>query len=261
MQASQLLLDRRLHWLTRTPAEKILPLGAPPPFRRDGIQAALDIVIVVVVVVAIAALAGTPIELQFLQVHLVEPEVARREGRHGGRKIGGPEPLGRHLLPRLVVMPLLALRLPPDQGVGIAHDHGLVDGAGRDGLAHEPVHVEPDAARRPVAQEGQDALDPAHELVEEAVVVAVDLVHELVEGVLVSGAQVDERLHRLVRVGADVLALRGFDDSHGVIGEGGEVGDGAVDVGGFVHAHEGLVEDGEEVAEELEGGGLEGGMD
>ena len=72
-----------------------------------------------------------------------------------------------------------------------------------------------------------------------------------------AGAQVDEGLHGLVRVSGDILALRSIYDGDGVVGEGGEVGDAAVDVGGFVDADKGFVEDREEVAEELEGDGLQ----
>ncbi len=80
--------------------------------------------------------------------------------------------------------------------------------------------------------------------------------HELVEVVLVPPAQVDEGLDGLVGVGGDVLALAGFEDAEHVVGEGGEVGDGGVNVGGFVDAHEGLVEDGEEIAEKVQGHGF-----
>jgi hypothetical protein len=52
------------------------------------------------------------------------------------------------------------------------------------------------------------------------------------------------------------LALAGLDGTDRVVDEEGEVGDGVVDVCGFVDADERLVEDGEEVAEELERGGL-----
>lgn len=84
----------------------------------------------------------------------------------------------------------------------------------------------------------------------------VDFVDEFIEVVFVAGAEVDEGLDRLVGVGGDVLALGALDGDEHVIGEGGEVGDAVVDVGGFVDAHEGFVEDGEEVSEELEGYGL-----
>lgn len=108
-----------------------------------------------------------------------------------------------------------------------------------------------------MAQEFEDAFEPAHELAEEAVVVDVDFVDELVEVVFVAGAEINKGLDRLVRVGGDVLALGALDGDEHVVGEGGEVGDAVVDVGGFVDAHEGFVEDGEEVAEELEGYRLE----
>ena len=84
----------------------------------------------------------------------------------------------------------------------------------------------------------------------------VDLVDEFVEVLLVAAAEVDEALDRLIGVGGDVLALRGVEDAEGVVGEGGEVGDGVVDVGGFVDPHERLVEDGEEVAEQVQSHGF-----
>ena len=79
----------------------------------------------------------------------------------------------------------------------------------------------------------------------------VDLVDEFVEVVLVPGAEVDEGLDGLIWVCGDVLTLSGGDDGDSVIGEGGKVGDGGVDVCRFVDADERFVEDSEEVAEEL----------
>jgi hypothetical protein len=61
-----------------------------------------------------------------------------------------------------------------------------------------------------LAQELEDALDPAHELGEEAVVVRMYLVHELVEVMLVTLTEVDEGLNCLVGVCGDVL-LAAFD--------------------------------------------------
>jgi hypothetical protein len=93
--------------------------------------------------------------------------------------------------------------------------------------------------------------------------VDVDLVDEFVEVVFVAGAQVDEGLDGLIWVGGDVLALGGFDSADCVVDKEGEVGDGVIDVCGFVDADEGFVEDGEEVTEELQGcwlGGLEHGF-
>lgn len=84
----------------------------------------------------------------------------------------------------------------------------------------------------------------------------VHLVHELVEVVLVARAQVDEGLDGLVRVGGEGLVLRGGDDFDGVVGEDGEIGDRVVHVCRFVDAHEWLVEDGKEGAEEFEGSRL-----
>lgn len=84
----------------------------------------------------------------------------------------------------------------------------------------------------------------------------VDFVDEFVEAVFVARAEVDEGLDGLVGVGRDVLPLVLFDYGDGVVGEAGEVGDAVVDVGGLVDSDEGLVEDGEEVAEELQCDGL-----
>ena len=84
----------------------------------------------------------------------------------------------------------------------------------------------------------------------------MDLMNEFVEVILVSTAQIDKGLDGLVRVGGDVLALGGFEHAEHVICEVGEVGDGGVDVCGFVDAYERLVKDGEEVAEEVQGYGF-----
>lgn len=157
-------------------------------------------------------------------------------------------PLSGHLLPRLVLVPFLALFLPRDEGVDLGDGGVPVDAAHVDGALEEGVHVE-FAALGAEAEELKDAFEPAHELLEEAVVMDVDFVHELVEVVLVALAEVDEGLHGLVRVGRDVLPLGFVDDGEHVVGEDGEVGDAVVDVGRFVDAHEGFVEDGEEVAE------------
>lgn len=84
----------------------------------------------------------------------------------------------------------------------------------------------------------------------------VHFVYEFVEIILMASAKINEGLNCLVRIRRDVLTLSGGEDREHVIGEGSEVGDGAVDIGGFVDADERFVEDGEEVAEELEGDGF-----
>lgn len=194
------------------------------------------------------------------KIHFVDAEIrgaerprARRERRISSG--GGGLMISGHFLSRLIVVPLLAFLLPPDKIVDLGDSGGLVDLVHFDGTLEEGVHVE-FAAFGPMAEELEDALEPAHELAEETVVVNVDLVDKFVEIVLVAGAEIDEGLHRLVRVGGDVLALGEVEDTEHVIGKGGEVGDGVVDVCGFVDADEGLVEDGEEVAEELQGDGF-----
>ena len=190
--------------------------------------------------------------------HFIEAEIATSEGGGaGGRGVesGGRAALGGHFLARFVLVPFLALFLPCDQGVDFLDRDGFVDLAHVDCALEQGVHVQ-FAALGPVAQKLENVFEPAHELAEEAVVVDVHFVHEFVEVVFVAGAEVDEGLDGLVRVRGDILPLGALDGAEHVVGEGGEVGHAAVDVGGFVDAHEGFVEDGEEVAEELERYGL-----
>ena len=84
----------------------------------------------------------------------------------------------------------------------------------------------------------------------------VDFVNKFVEVILMTSAEIDKGLDCLVWIGGDVLTLsRGKNGEH-VVGEGSEVGNGVVDVGGFVDADEGFVENGEEVTEKVEGDGF-----
>ena len=81
----------------------------------------------------------------------------------------------------------------------------------------------------------------------------VNFVDKFVEVVLVACTEVDESLNGLVGVGGDVLTLEGGEDGECVVCKGGKVGDGVVDVGRFVYADEGFVEDCEEITEEVKG--------
>jgi hypothetical protein len=58
----------------------------------------------------------------------------------------------------------------------------------------------------------QDSLDPAHQLVKQAIVVQVDLMNKLVELFLVTSAQINERLNGLIRVCRHFLLLAFFDN-------------------------------------------------
>lgn len=107
-----------------------------------------------------------------------------------------------------------------------------------------------------MAEELEDTFQPAHELGKQTVIVDVDFVNELVKIILMASAEIDEGLDCLVWIRRDVLTLSGSEDGEHIIGEGSEVGDGTIDIGGFVDADQGLVEDGEEVTEEVEGDGL-----
>lgn len=80
----------------------------------------------------------------------------------------------------------------------------------------------------------------------------VHFVDKFVKIVLMTSTQINEGLNRLVGIRRDVLTLSGGEDGEHVVGEGSKVCDGIVNIGGFVDADEGFVEDGEEVAEEAE---------
>ena len=193
------------------------------------------------------------VECGVRKTDLVQAKVTTSERRRPRRRFKTrTRPLGSHFLPRLILMPLLPLLLPLDQRVDFLNRDILINLSHIDRALKQRIHVQLPALG-PISQELEDPFQPAHELAEETVVVDVDFVNEFVEVIFVAGAEVDEGLDRLVRVGGDVLALGALDGVEHVVGEGGEVGDAIVDVGGFIDAYEGFVEDGEEVAEELEG--------
>ena len=79
----------------------------------------------------------------------------------------------------------------------------------------------------------------------------VDLVHKLVKVVLVSLAQVDKRLDRLIRVCGHVLPLTLVNDCNGVVGKLGEIRYRAVHICRLVNADKRFIEDGEQVSEQL----------
>lgn len=103
-----------------------------------------------------------------------------------------------------------------------------------------------------MAQELENAFQPAHELRKEAVIVYVDFMYEFVEIVLVTTTKVDERLHGLIWVGRDVLSLGFVEDSKGIVGEERKISDAIIDICRFVNADKRLIEDGKEVPEKLE---------
>ena len=84
----------------------------------------------------------------------------------------------------------------------------------------------------------------------------MNLVNEFVEVFLVACAKINERLHCLIGVGRDVLALGVLEHVEHVVGKGGEVSDAVVDVGRSVDADKWFVEDSEEITEKLERHGL-----
>ena len=123
----------------------ILLLGAAPALRGDGVQ-------VLVLLVLVFGAGG--LVLQFLEVglrvnddisrscsypkskggsdrvpfaYLVEPEVASTESRIARCAVDGRDPVGSHLLPRLVLVPLLAGLLPLEQRVDLVDGLTLID--------------------------------------------------------------------------------------------------------------------------------------
>ena len=85
----------------------------------------------------------------------------------------------------------------------------------------------------------------------------VNLVNKLVQVILMACAEIDEGLNGLIRIGGKVLTLCGLDDGDRIGDKVGEIGDAIVDACGFVDADEGLVENLEEIAEELQSGWLQ----
>ncbi len=172
-------------------------------------------------------------------------------GRSGRGAVSG------HFLPRLVVMPFLALFLPFNEGVDLVDSDRFFDMPHIHGAVEKCVHVQL-ASPWAVAEELEDPLYPGHKLGEKAIIMQVDLVNESIKVFLMAGAEVNEGLDGLVGVCRHVLALSTFNHREHVVGERGEVCDTVVHIGRFVDADEGLVEYCEEVTEELKGHGLRG---
>ena len=118
--------------------------------------------------------------------NLVESKVAALEAGHTAKCGLWLVAATRHLLPCLVLVPLLACSLPPDQAVDLSDSLPFVNGTRVHTALEQGVHVEFAAAAGTMAQELEDTFQPTHELIEKAVVVKVDFVDELVEVVLVT---------------------------------------------------------------------------
>ncbi len=146
-------------------------------------------------------------------------------------------------------MPPLPGGLPFDQRIDFADRGIFFDCSDVKRALYECVHVQLTATARPVAEKFENAFEPAHELIEKAVVVGMYFVDEFVQIIFVPGAEINESLHRLVGICRDVLTLSALYDSNSVVCEESEVGDAVVDVGGLVDSNEWFVEDGKEVAE------------
>lgn len=167
--------------------------------------------------------------------YLVQAKVTTSEGGAAGCGFYCAGTLGCHLLSCFVLVPLFPFSLPSDESIDLRDRHVLVYLAHVHSALEESVHVELPALRT-VSQEFEDALQPAHQLLKEAVVVDVYFVNEFVKIVLMALAKVNEGLDGLVGVGRYVLALCFFYYREHVVGEDGEVCDAVVDVGRFVDA-------------------------
>lgn len=84
----------------------------------------------------------------------------------------------------------------------------------------------------------------------------VNLVNEFVEVILVTCAEIDEGLNCLVGICRDLLSLASLDSLDCVVDKYGEICNAVVDVRRLVDTNKGFIEDGEEIAEELECGRL-----
>ena len=188
--------------------------------------------------------------------YLIKPKVAALESCYTAKHGVGFIASACHLLPRLILVPLLAGGLPLDQAVDLSDRFPPINSVRVYATLEQSIHVKFAATARAVAQELEDALQPAHELIEKPVVVNVDFVYELVKVVFMARAQVDESLDGLIGVCGDFLTLAGFDGLDCVVDEYSEVSDAIVNICRLVYANERLVEDGEEVAEKLKGSGL-----
>lgn len=107
-----------------------------------------------------------------------------------------------------------------------------------------------------MTQKLEDALKPAHKLVEKPVVVGMYLVDELVEIVFMAGTQVNEGLNCLIRICRDLLPLARFNHSNSVVNEHGKVGNTVVDACRLVDTNKRFIENGEQISEQMECGGL-----
>lgn len=149
-------------------------------------------------------------------------------------------------------MPLLSRRLPFDQRVDLPDGFILINQTAVHSALEKCIHVKLSPSRRAVPEELQNAFQPPHKLVEEAIIVDVHLVDEFIEVVLVTCTEINEGLNRLIGIGGHVLTLAGVDYFDGIVDEKSEVSNGVVHVCGFVNADKRFVEDGEEVSEQLE---------
>jgi hypothetical protein len=123
------------------------------------------------------------------ETNLIESKITRFESSHPTQDISRVvTTTARHLLPGLVLMPLLPLRLPPNQTVNLPNRLLLIHPPALHRPRKQGIHIQLSSTRGSVPQKLKDAFQPAHELVEEPVVVDMHLMHEFVEVVLVAGA-------------------------------------------------------------------------
>lgn len=162
--------------LSCTTTKSVLPLGSSVSLGLDGIQ--------VIFLLGVIFRFRLHIVRHFLQVLSVEAKVRRVEAytywAYGTRAIA----LCSHLLPCLVVMPLLPRFLPGDESVDLLDSLFLVQNAATDTAFEQCINIK-GSVLGSVAEELEDSFDPAHKLCEETIIVCVDFVDEFVKVVLV----------------------------------------------------------------------------
>lgn len=186
----------------------------------------------------------------------VESKVTRLEAGHAAHHCIWLIATTCHLLPCLVRVPFLPRHLPLDQAVNLMDRLVLVDYIRVHASLKQGIHIKLTTAARAVAQEVEDALQPAHQLVEKAIVVLVHFMDKFVKVVLVPRAQINEGLYRLVGVRRHLLSLASFNRLDRIVYEHGEISDAVVHICRLVNADQRFVENGKKVSEKLQCGRL-----
>jgi hypothetical protein len=110
-------------------------------------------------------------------------------------------------------MPSLPSFLPAYERVDFCYCFGLVELIDRNSALKKGIHVKLSVLGT-LAEKLEDSFDPAHQFLEESIVVEMNFMNKFIEVMLMALAEVDEGLNCLVRICGDVLLLTLFDDLH-----------------------------------------------